>query len=154
MVFYSRNVVYDIHLYSEVVEEIKINQVDSSAISVGEIGKVDLFSDSSLTLICTDINKIKWASKNTSEIFGYTSHDEVVHLPITTLMPPYFAKRHDRYVSKWMESGRYSKLNSTSYLWGMHREGNCFTLKSYLKLVHLPHEGDYGIIASMQQLQQ
>jgi len=54
-------------------------------------------------------------------------------------MPKYFADRHDSYVQRWKQTGHHVKLNRTSYLWGSARDGHCFGLLMFVKVVPLPH---------------
>ena len=64
-------------------------------------------------------------------------------------MPKYFAENHDQYIAKWLETGFSSKLNKSVYLWGNTKDGFCFSLAIYIKIVPLEVEQDFAFFAAI-----
>jgi hypothetical protein len=74
MLFYSKLILHDIHLLSEVKKEIKISRERNVGLSTLELNNIQLFGNNTATMISLDNNRIKWASKNAHRIFEYNKN--------------------------------------------------------------------------------
>ena len=95
-----------------------------------------MFGSKTVSLISYENSKIKWSSRHAHKMFEY-SVEEFQSLSIKNLMPRYFADNHDKYIENWKETGYYTKLNSSTYLWGNTKSGHCFSMIMYVKMIHL-----------------
>ena len=72
MLLYSKMVVHDIHLLSEIKKEISGNQERNLLFpSSTEMPSIQLFGQKTSTIITIEINRVKWASKNAASMFAY-----------------------------------------------------------------------------------
>ena len=138
MIFYSRMILHDIHLLSEIKKEVKASHERNLLITTLDLHSLRLFGTRTASLISQENGKIKWSSKSTHEIFEY-QREEFQGLNINNLMPQYFAEHHDEYIQKWKETGHHIKLNRVSYLWGSTKEGYCFSMLIFAQVLPLPH---------------
>jgi hypothetical protein len=69
MLFYSRLILHDIHLLSEVKKEIKISHERNAVLSTLELSNIQLFGNNTATFVSLDNARIKWVSKNAYRIF-------------------------------------------------------------------------------------
>lgn len=67
-------------------------------------------------------------------------------------MPKYFAEKHDGYIQKWKETGHHITLNTTSYLWGSARDGHCFSILSFGKVILLHSQQDYAFFTCLEKI--
>jgi PAS domain S-box-containing protein len=116
-----------------------------------DLSTIKLFGPHTATLLSLENGKIKWASKNAHTLFDY-SREEFHSLTINQLMPRYFADRHDSYIKKWKETGHHIKLNNTSYLWGSSKDGHCFSLLMFAKVILLHGDQDYAFFACLEKM--
>lgn len=152
MIFYARMVLHDIHLLSEIKKEVKVSHQRNLIITTLDLSSIKLFGTATATLIAHESGKIKWASKSAHTIFEY-SREEFQALNIKNLMPRYFAERHEDYVQKWKETGHHIKLNQVTYLWGSCKDGSCFSLLMFVKVVPLPNEQDYAFFVCLEKVE-
>ena len=65
---------------------------------------------------------ILYANKAASQLFGYPIA-EIVHLPLSELIPVRFRQHHDRYLQEFVHSGNSKLMGDRPVLQALHRNG-------------------------------
>eukprot|EP01062_Namystynia_karyoxenos_P030681 TRINITY_DN22872_c1_g1_i2.p1 TRINITY_DN22872_c1_g1~~TRINITY_DN22872_c1_g1_i2.p1 ORF type:complete len:2300 (+),score=928.18 TRINITY_DN22872_c1_g1_i2:41-6940(+) len=83
--------------------------------------------DLALTAFITidQIGTIKMWSKRAAELWGYTE-EEVLNQNIKMCMPEEYAKQHDGFLSRYMETGVKRVVDTTRRVPGKHKNGSTF----------------------------
>jgi len=88
-------------------------------LKMNELNNDTVFSDKTVTItmsgLKSKLGKILGCSDNISSSFGWQSK-EMNGKPISTLMPPFYRQRHDRFLNAHYNTGKTKILNKTSVL--------------------------------------
>ena len=85
------------------------------------------------------VGKILKANKGAQTVFGYSS-GELLQSSINRLMPSLFSRRHNDLMEQHFKSGRNRLFNKERFLYGLHKEGYCFSCQLLVK--PMPGLGD------------
>ena len=91
-----------------------------------------LFSDNTVVIHISgnkeNSGKIAKTNQSLTKVFGYNKTEVVGH-SISILMPLSFAKRHDDFLERFYITGHNTIFNKERILYGLHRNGYCFSIK-------------------------
>ena len=107
------------------------------------IKKYNIF-DENTGLVCISNNyenlgQITWISKNFPRLFNYND-SELKTLNISNLMPEIFARYHTTALQGFYLNSKEVFTNTIQHLWGIDKEGFCFSLNLIVKIVPYLHE--------------
>jgi PAS domain S-box-containing protein len=92
---------------------------------------IDIFDDRNgmITIDGTleNIGRIINVNAGISRLYGYTS-DELIGRNIQILVPDPFSKDHDRFLTKYIETGKGTVIDKLRLLFGLHKNGHLIPL--------------------------
>ena len=73
-------------------------------------------------IVTTDDGYIKYFNKSAEKLFGF-DRSELIGKPLTSLMPPMYAARHDGYMKKYLQTKESSIMGTSRHVLAVHKTG-------------------------------